>query len=86
MGYDGLVMTDDLDMGAVAKHYDILTCIRQILMADADIILICRQSPKVGIAYDEVLRHIGDSQEMRTKAILSYRRIFGMKNRFGLIV
>ncbi len=85
MKYDGLVMTDDLDMGAVAKHYDILTCIRQILLADADIILICRQSAKVGIAYHEVVKHIRDSRIIRHKAMVSYQRILGMKQRFGLI-
>lgn len=84
MGYEGLVMTDDLDMGAVANHYDISTCIRQILLADSDIILICKQSPKVGVAYDEVLKHIRDFRSVRHKAMLSYRRIMGMKQRFGI--
>ena len=31
MGYDGVVMTDDLDMGAIEKHYDLKIAIRQIL-------------------------------------------------------
>ena len=40
-------MTDDLDMGAIIKHYDIKTAIRQILLADIDITLICHKGPNI---------------------------------------
>ena len=40
MGYDGLVLTDDLDMGAIKRHYDIRTVVRQVLVAGVDVALI----------------------------------------------
>jgi beta-N-acetylhexosaminidase len=47
MGYDGVVMTDDLDMGAIKPSHDIDTAIGQILMADVDIALICHKGPDI---------------------------------------
>ena len=51
-------MTDDLDMGAIHKHYDIKTAIRQILQADIDMTLICHKGPNIEIAYKEILKHL----------------------------
>ena len=82
MGYDGIVMTDDLDMGAVAKHYDIITAIRKILSAEIDIILICHQGPNIERGFDEILRNITDSQEMRARGEASLRRILKLKQRY----
>lgn len=82
MGYDGIVMTDDLDMGAVVKHYDIITAIRKILSAEIDIILICHKGPDIEKGFDEILRNINDSQEMKTKGEASLRRILKLKQRY----
>jgi beta-N-acetylhexosaminidase len=82
MGFDGLVMTDDLDMGAVAKHYDLKTCIRQILLAEADIILICTKSLKVETAFEEILKNFRDSQALKDKGTASFNRILQTKLRY----
>ena len=82
MGYDGIVMTDDLDMWAVAKHYDIITAIRKILSAEIDIILICHQGPNIERGFDEILKNLIDSQEMKAKGEVSLRRILKLKQRY----
>jgi len=84
MGFDGLVMTDDLDMGAVAKHFDIQTAIRQILAADIDLALICHQGPSIEIAFEEILKTLTDSEKMKTRGIESAARIMGMKRKYEL--
>ena len=45
IGYDGLVMTDDLDMKAIEDNME--TCIRQILKSGIDIALICHKGPNI---------------------------------------
>ena len=50
MAYDGVVMTDDLDMGAIKPSHDIDTAVGQILMADVDIALICHKGPDIEAA------------------------------------
>ncbi len=79
MGYRGLIMTDDLDMGAIGKHYDMETCIRQILLADIDIVLICHKGPNIGIAHKEILRHMQEDRGLRQGCETAVRRILEMK-------
>ena len=82
MGYDGVVMTDDLDMGAIEKHYEIKTVIRQILSADIDISLICHAGPKIENAFKEILAVQGRSQTMKAKGMQSLKRIISLKKRY----
>lgn len=50
MGYEGLVMTDDLDMGAVTRHFDIHAVVDQLLRCEVDIVLICHKGPNIETA------------------------------------
>jgi len=82
MGFDGLVLTDDLDMGAIVKHYDIQTAIQRILAAEIDLVLICHKGPNIEIAYKELLQGIKGSGDMAVKGIESVKRIMKLKNRY----
>ena len=48
-------MTDDLDMGAIEKYYDLKTILEQILLADIDFVMICHRSDKFEKAYEHLL-------------------------------
>jgi beta-N-acetylhexosaminidase len=82
MGFDGLVMTDDLDMGSIAGRYDIKTIIKQILLADIDLVLICHKGPWIDNAFDELLRSIGTSQAVAGAEKESVSRIIRTKKSF----
>jgi beta-N-acetylhexosaminidase len=82
MGYDGLVMTDDLDMGAITNHYDIRVSIQQILAADIDLALICHKGPSIEIAFEQILKEITDSAELRARGIKSVERIMEYKKEY----
>ena len=82
MGFNGLVLTDDLDMGAITRHYDIHSVIQQILAADIDLSLICHKGPNIEIAFEDILQRITDSPEARQKGIESVDRIMRMKNTY----
>jgi beta-N-acetylhexosaminidase len=82
MRFRGIVLTDDLDMGAIAKHYDIETVIGRILRADIDIALICRSSPKIKKAFDAMLKHLSTSEEFRQKTFKSIERVLKSKEKF----
>jgi beta-N-acetylhexosaminidase len=82
MRFSGITMTDDLDMGAINKHYDINTAIRQILQAGIDITLICHKGPNIEIAHKEILQNLKDSPELKTKGIESVRRIMDLKGKY----
>ncbi|MBU0994079.1 MAG: beta-N-acetylhexosaminidase [Proteobacteria bacterium] len=82
MGYDGLILTDDLDMKAI--RHDIPTQIRQIMAADIDIVLICHKSPKIENAFNEIVYTITSSEKNMAKGMASLERILRLKRRFSV--
>jgi beta-N-acetylhexosaminidase len=46
-GFDGLVMTDDLDMGAILNGYDLDQTIRLAIDAGNDLVMICHRIPEI---------------------------------------
>ena len=82
MGYTGLVLTDDLDMGAISKHYDIETALDRILAADVDLALICHKGPAQGRAFEQTLTWMSAHASRRIRAIESNTRIMHLKKRF----
>ncbi len=53
-GFRGLVMTDDLDMGAVLNHYGLEETIRLAISAGNDLAMICHRVDSI----EEALRHL----------------------------
>ena len=54
-GFDGLIMTDDLDMGAILTGYRLDDTIRLCLEAGNDIMMLCHRVPEI----ETVLRILG---------------------------
>lgn len=82
MGFDGIVLTDDLDMGAIKKHYDIKSTINQILLADIDMALICRSRPDIENAFNEILNFQAASPALKAKGEKSAERILNLKRQY----
>jgi beta-N-acetylhexosaminidase len=82
LGFTGVTLTDDLDMGAIAKHYDIHTIVRQALEAEIDIVMICHKGPNIELAYEEISKLLTDSAELNNKANVSARRIMKLKHKY----
>lgn len=82
MGYRGVVMTDDLDMGAIVNHYELGPAVERIFLADIDITLICHQDPKIETAFEHFLRCADSSGAAKQKAIVSVERIVKLKRQY----
>lgn len=82
MKYEGLVMTDDLDMGAISKNFNFDSVIHQIIKAEIDIALICHKGPNIRKAFKQILGHIGKSVEMKEMAVESVKRIMKFKKQY----
>ena len=82
MGFAGVTLTDDLDMGAIAKHFDIQTIIGQALEAEIDIVMICHKGPNIELAFEEMVKRFTDSPELNKKATASARRIMRLKQKY----
>lgn len=82
MGYDGLVLTDDLDMGAISNHYEIDTAVDCILTADIDLILVCHKSPVQERAFDRICRWLAEESGHRLYGRQSLKRIMQLKQQY----
>ena len=82
MRYDGLVLTDDLDMGAIKRHYDIRTVVRQVLVAGVDVALICHKGPDIANAHEELIRQMSASAELRQGGMTSVARVLKLKRQY----
>lgn len=82
MGYQGLVMTDDLEMGAISLHFEIEEAVLSAAGAGSDGLLICHTPEKIERAYRSLLRRVkngGVSDQAFKETLL---RIFDLKYRF----
>ena len=79
LGYGGLVLTDDLDMGAIHRHFSIEAAISQILAAEIDLILICHPGPAVETAWTAIRQGIESDAGLRDGANAAVERILRAK-------
>lgn len=81
-GYQGLVLTDDLDMGAIANHYELEPIVRQCLEASIDLLLICHPGPKIESAYGLIHRRQHQNEVASRKTSAAIARLLNAKNAF----
>lgn len=82
LGFENLIITDDLDMGAIKKHYEMNQVIGRILEADVDVVLICHKGPDIEIAYQTIYDRITKSQEMKNRCRISVKRMLKLKKKY----
>ncbi len=82
MGFSGLVLTDDLDMGAISKHYDGHAIVQQCLKAKVDILMICHPGPKIERTFNDILKSIKTNEEISKESSHSLERIMDTKKMF----
>ncbi|MCF8095351.1 MAG: beta-N-acetylhexosaminidase [Desulfobacteraceae bacterium] len=81
MGYAGMTITDDLEMGAIANHYDIRSVVSRIIAADIDIALICHTMAKAEAAFEAFFTDLSH-REGFDRASASVSRIMEAKHRY----
>jgi beta-N-acetylhexosaminidase len=80
LGYAGLVVTDDLEMGAIAKHCEIEEAALRAILAGEDMILVCAKPEMIRRAYDALLKAAREGELSRERIELSLRRIAAFKS------
>ncbi|MBT8341132.1 MAG: glycoside hydrolase family 3 protein [Desulfatitalea sp.] len=83
MGFNGLVMTDDLDMGAIAKHFSIPRIVDQCLAATVDILMICHAGPNIAAAHQQIVNRLQHNDDTATVGLASVSRILSAKACFS---
>lgn len=82
LGFKGIVITDDLDMGAIERHYDLEISIDRIFEANIDIALICHPSPKIPKAFLVLKSKLKSNKHSEKKFLDSIQRILEAKKQW----
>ena len=83
IGFDGLLITDDLEMDAVAKNYDWPTTVRRALFAGVDLFLVCHSLDKQLELLDELERQVVHDIAARRRVERSLERVSRFHERFA---
>ncbi|HST50876.1 MAG TPA: glycoside hydrolase family 3 N-terminal domain-containing protein [Pyrinomonadaceae bacterium] len=79
LGYKGLVVTDDLEMGAIAKHCEIEEAALRAVLAGEDMLLVCANPLIIRRAYDALLKAAREGALTSERIEASLRRIATFK-------
>lgn len=79
IGYNGVVVTDDMDMGALAKHYTFGDMAVQSILAGSDILLVCHEYEHMQEAYNGLMKAVKDGRISKERLDESVKRILLMK-------
>jgi beta-N-acetylhexosaminidase len=79
LGYQHLVVTDDLEMGAISKHCDIEAAVVRAFLAGEDMMLICAHPEIIKRGYRSLLTVAREGKLPKERVRGSLRRIAAMK-------
>jgi beta-N-acetylhexosaminidase len=79
MGYNGLIITDDLDMAAVADRYSADEAALKALLAGVNILLICNNPEKAFRARSRIVQAVHDGEISQERLRESLTRIHNLK-------
>lgn len=80
LGYQHLVVTDDLEMGAIARHCEIEDAVVRAFNAGEDMLLICADPDKIRRGYRSLLNAARDGRITQARLRASLKRIGAIKS------
>ena len=82
MRYDGMVLTDDLEMHAIIDHYGIEDAAVRAVVAGCDVLLICKDRDREVAAFTAIEQAVASGIISIERLNLSVARIVRVKERF----
>lgn len=79
LGFQGVIVTDDMEMGAVANHYTFEEMAVKTIQSGADIVLICHEYTHMVDAYNALLKAVRNGTITQEQLDASVKRIVKMK-------
>ena len=81
IGYRGIILSDDLEMGGVLAAGPVAQVAVETLRAGADMYLVCHKEEMVRTAYEAVVRETERDTRFARQVILAAKRVENMKHR-----
>lgn len=81
MGYNGLIVGDDMDMKAVSDHWGTEESTRLAMKAGVDTLLVCHETPRREAVHESLKRMIGEGEMAPEEVLARIGRIFAAKGK-----
>ena len=79
LAYDGVIVTDDLEMGAISRHYGFDRAGVEAILAGADLVLVCHDYAHETAVYNGLLKAVKSGEISKDRLDASVRRIVKAK-------
>ncbi len=79
LGFQGVILTDDIEMGAIKKRFDMNVVVHQFLISEADIMLVCHDRSLVESVFGDIVKAAKDDPGIKEKMAASVNRIRRLK-------
>lgn len=83
MGFDGVILTDDLEMGAIVKNYGIGEAAVAAIEAGHDMVAVCAGEDSIRSASDSLSAAVAGGRLSMDRLNTSVKRIFRLKSRLS---
>lgn len=83
LGFEGVVLTDDLEMGAIAKNFGIGEACRKAVMAGEDMLAICASADAVNEGYEAMCSAVREGMITESRIDQSLQRISLLKSKLA---
>ncbi|MFC0335075.1 beta-N-acetylhexosaminidase [Paenibacillus sepulcri] len=84
LGFKGVVITDDLTMGAIAEHFGMGEAAVRTVMAGSDILLVAHEYDNVASVIQALKKSVGKGDITEERINESVTRILALKNKYAL--
>ncbi len=83
LSYNGLIITDDLEMGAIENEISVEQAAVNAFLAGVDMLLICHDHDKIERAYGEMTQALSDGRIPSERIDASFKRVEALCSRFA---
>ncbi len=83
LGFQGVIVSDDLEMGAIVRHSSVAAAAVQALGAGADLLLVCQSLERALSARDACRRALQQGVLTKERVIEAQRRVEWLKQRIA---
>jgi beta-N-acetylhexosaminidase len=83
LGFDGLIMTDDLDMGAILNEYGFEETIRRAIGAGNDLAMVCHRIPAIEEAFGHLAKLRSKQLDRALTRIAQFKKKLAPPNEFN---
>ncbi len=85
MHFEGLVIADDMEMGAIEKHFGLEDAAVQAFMAGVDLVLFCHKHEKAVRAFEAIRNYVDRNQTAKTRLDEALLLIQAAKRKYGVL-